>query len=163
MRAAWTSRGLTRCLVRAGASSDEDNARPSLNYEPGPAIINSGKHSFSYTQVYVVLSRTKRSPPMSFSIPVMVLIAGSSPVQWTAPFTIYSTPPPLHLVDDTLFLSCSPRRQVFTHRFHREFSMIPVEEVEPLLLSRRRSSGREIERSLRWDSPPFRYRASRSR
>lgn len=65
-------------MVRAGASSDEDNARPSLNYEPGPAIINSGKHSFSYTQVYVVLSRTKRPPPMSFSIPVMVLIAAAS-------------------------------------------------------------------------------------
>jgi len=60
----------------AGPGPDEDNASLPLSYEPGPAIINSSKHSFSYTQLYVVLSPTKRSPPMSFSMPAMVLIAG---------------------------------------------------------------------------------------
>lgn len=63
----------------AGAAPDEDNASLPLSYEPGPAIINSSKHSFSYTQLYVVLSPTKRSPPMSFSMPGMVLIAGLRP------------------------------------------------------------------------------------
>lgn len=58
---------------------DEDNASLPLSYEPGPAIINSSKHSFSYTQLYVVLSPTKRSPPMSFSMPAMALIAGLLP------------------------------------------------------------------------------------
>lgn len=64
----------------AGAAPDEDNASLPLSYEPGPAIINSSKHSFSYTQLYVVLSPTKRSPPMSFSMPAMVLIAGGPSV-----------------------------------------------------------------------------------
>ena len=76
--AASVSRGLTRRSGRAGAGAapDEDNASLPLSYEPGPAIINSSKHSFSYTQLYVVLSPTKRSPPMSFSMPAMALIAG---------------------------------------------------------------------------------------
>ncbi|KYN16393.1 hypothetical protein ALC57_11263 [Trachymyrmex cornetzi] len=74
----------------AGAAPDEDNASLPLSYEPGPAIINSSKHSFSYTQLYVVLSPTKRSPPMSFSMPAMVLIAGvSSVARWTRSLTIY--------------------------------------------------------------------------
>lgn len=73
--AASISRGLTRRSGWAGAAPDEDNASLPLSYEPGPAIINSSKHSFSYTQLYVVLSPTKRSPPMSFSMPAMVLIA----------------------------------------------------------------------------------------
>lgn len=79
--AASVSRGLTRRSGRAGAGAapDEDNASLPLSYEPGPAIINSSKHSFSYTQLYVVLSPTKRSPPMSFSMPAMVLIAGVLP------------------------------------------------------------------------------------
>jgi len=79
--AASVSRGLTRRSGRAGAGAapDEDNASLPLSYEPGPAIINSSKHSFSYTQLYVVLSPTKRSPPMSFSMPAMVLIAGVFP------------------------------------------------------------------------------------
>lgn len=69
--AASISRGLTRRSGRAGAAPDEDNANLPLSYEPGPAIINSSKHSFSYTQLYVVLSPTKRSPPMSFSMAAM--------------------------------------------------------------------------------------------
>ena len=73
--AASISRGLTRRSGWAGAAPDEDNASLPLSYEPSPAIINSNKHSFSYTQLYVVLSPTKRSPPMSFSMPAMVLIA----------------------------------------------------------------------------------------
>lgn len=91
----------------AGAAPDEDNARPPLSYEPGPAIINSSKHSFSYTQLYVVLSPTKRSPPMSFSMPVMALIAGLLPGSMDAPlgFTVHHRPP-VRLVDDASSRPC---------------------------------------------------------
>lgn len=114
-----------------------------MNYEPGPAIINSGKHSFSYTQVYVVLSRTKRPPPMSFSIPVMVLIAGPAPllppppsVQWTGPFTMMHTTSSLERIAP----SCSPIRylRIFDSRNERSrdsFSSLEIVEIRFFLLS----------------------------
>lgn len=113
-----------------------------MNYEPGPAIINSGKHSFSYTQVYVVLSRTKRPPPMSFSIPVMVLIAGPAPllpplsVQWTGPFTMIHTTSSLERIAP----SCSPIRylRIFDSRNERSrdsFSSLEIVEIRFFLLS----------------------------
>lgn len=48
-----------------------------MNYGTNRAVINSSQHSFSYTQLYVVLSRTKRFPLASFSISLMLLIAAA--------------------------------------------------------------------------------------
>lgn len=65
------------------SDADEDNASHLWVTIKSKPIINFSQHSFSYTQLYVVLSRTKRSPLASFSISVMRLIACNPTTQWT--------------------------------------------------------------------------------